>query len=131
MLIKKYWHIILAVVILFTVVGYKYSQTAGINQITTSELAVLMDSQNTDEIFFVDVREEHEFTAGHIAGMTNIPLSVLDKSYHQIPKDRQVVIICRSGNRSLQAANILKDQGYPDLVNVRGGMLDWDGDVSR
>lgn len=129
-MIKKYWHLMLAAIILLSVVGYQYVMKIGIDQINTTELAEMLQQEKSG-MFFVDVREVHEYKDGHIEGMVNIPLSVLQEEYHQIPQDKEVVIICRSGNRSMQAANILKDLGYTKLVNVTGGMLDWDGDVSR
>lgn len=63
--------------------------------------------------------------------MVNIPLSVLENEYNQIPTDKEIIIICRSGNRSLQAANTLKKLGYESLTNVKGGMLVWNGNVIR
>lgn len=120
----------LAAIILLSVAGYQFVMKIGIDQIDTTELANMLEREK-DGIFFVDVREEHEFKDGHIEGMVNIPLSVLHEAYHLIPQDKEVVIICRSGNRSMQAANILKDLGYTKLVNVTGGMLDWDGEVNR
>ncbi|ARK28836.1 rhodanese-like domain-containing protein [Halalkalibacter krulwichiae] len=81
--------------------------------------------------FFIDVRESNEYIEGHIDGMVNIPLSTLGEHTDLIPKGDTIVIICRSGNRSFQAANILKDLGYQDLVNVKGGMLTWEGEVIK
>lgn len=130
-MIKKYYHYMILVVILLGFFGYKYSQTIGIEQITTDQLAEILNTAEQENIFYVDVREPHEFNEGHIKEMMNLPLSQLESNYQLIPKDKKVVIICRSGNRSLQAANILKDLGYSDLVNVQGGMLDWDGEVVK
>nr|WP_090892047.1 rhodanese-like domain-containing protein [Evansella caseinilytica] len=53
------------------------------------------------------------------------------QEYSVIPEDKTVVLICRSGNRSMQAANILKDKGYKKLINVSGGMLSWEGEVVK
>ncbi|MDT8862212.1 rhodanese-like domain-containing protein [Alkalihalobacillus sp. MEB130] len=129
-MIKKYWHIIIPITILIGFFGYKLSLNAGIDEMTTEQLAILMNEQHED-VFFVDVRESHEFKEGYIDGMMNIPLSTLDDQTELIPKDQTIVIICRSGNRSLQAANALKDLGYQDLVSVKGGMLKWEGEVTK
>lgn len=129
-LIKKYWHIIIPITILIGFFGYKLSLHAGIDEMNTEQLANLMNEPHED-VFFVDVRESHEFNEGHIDGMMNIPLSTLGDQTELIPKDQTIVIICRSGNRSLQAANTLKDLGYQDLVSVKGGMLKWEGEVTK
>ena len=126
-MIKNYWHFILPAVIILGIVGY-ISVTDGDSgqQINTAQLAELIE-QDKEDIYFLDVREDHEFKEGHIEGMSNVPLSKLDKEYSQIPKDKTIVVICRSGKRSLQAVSKLKDYGYNDLINVNGGMLEWDG----
>ncbi|WP_233443877.1 rhodanese-like domain-containing protein [Halalkalibacterium halodurans] len=129
-MIKKCWHIIIPIAILIGFLGYKLALNAAIDEISTEQLAKLMNKQNED-YFFVDVREPLEFKEGHIDGMINIPLSTLDNNTDLIPKDHTIVLICRSGNRSLQAANALKDLGYQNLVNVKGGMLSWKGEVIK
>ncbi|MBU9714192.1 rhodanese-like domain-containing protein [Evansella tamaricis] len=112
-----------------SVMGCEMSSESEIQEISTSELAQLLKGDNQD-YYFVDVREEDEYNETHIKEMVNVPLSTLDTEYSKIPEDKTVVIICRSGNRSLQAANLLKENGYKDLINVKGGMLKWDGEVT-
>lgn len=111
------------------VVGYKFSLSIGIEHISIEELAQMLEKEDTENIFFVDVREVQEFNEGYIEGMVNIPLSVFEEEYNKIPRNKNVVIFCRSGNRSIQAANILKEKGYNNLTNVTGGMLEWNGEV--
>jgi rhodanese-related sulfurtransferase len=77
-----------------------------------------------DEILLVDVREAHEYRAGHVPGAVNIPMSVLPVRVHELPKDRTVHIICRSGGRSMQTSIWLERQGYTP-VNVDGGTGTW------
>jgi len=60
----------------------------------------------------IDVRSKEEFKMGHIAGSVNIDIAVLDKSYGQIPKGRELIVYCRSGSRSKVAAHFLKQQGW-------------------
>ncbi|OIJ19314.1 rhodanese [Anaerobacillus alkalidiazotrophicus] len=128
---KKYFHFILLFLLLLLFFGYKQFQAQGIEQINTDQLAEMLESDGQNDVFYIDVREPHEFQDGHINGMVNVPLSQLENNYDIIPKEKTVVIFCRSGNRSLQAANILKDIGYKDLVNVKGGILDWKGEVVK
>ncbi|WP_216828575.1 rhodanese-like domain-containing protein [Alkalihalobacterium elongatum] len=98
-----------------------------IGEITTAELEAKM--KTNDNAVFIDVREVDEYEDKHVAGMTNIPLSRLASEYTQLPKDKEIVIFCRSGNRSMQAANFLYEQGYTKVTNVSGGILSWDGPV--
>jgi rhodanese-related sulfurtransferase len=74
----------------------------------------------------VDVRETREFKQGHVRGARNIPLSQLRKRLSEIPVDRDILLICRSGNRSLQAAKFLQQQHVERVMNVSGGMLSWE-----
>jgi rhodanese-related sulfurtransferase len=129
-LLKKYWPVLIIALFLAGAGVYKASMTEGIKQIDTAQLAELLE-EDREGLYFVDVREVHEFEEGHINGMVNVPLSSLTDNYAAIPEDKEVVIICRSGSRSLQAANILKEAGYSTITNVTGGMQQWSGEVVR
>ncbi len=72
----------------------------------------------------LDVREDEEWQAGHIAGAQHIPLGQVPERYGEIPLDEDVYIICRSGGRSLKAVAYLQNAGF-DVVNVLGGMGAW------
>ncbi|MFA9556978.1 rhodanese-like domain-containing protein [Evansella sp. AB-rgal1] len=123
---------ILPIMLLVLLFGCQNSSGTTITEIDTKELERLLQNEDDNhDYFFMDVREVHEYNEAHIKQMVNIPLSVLESSYEQVPNGKTVVIICRSGSRSLQAANLLKDLGYENLVNVRGGMLDWDGEINN
>jgi rhodanese-related sulfurtransferase len=74
--------------------------------------------------FLLDVRQPHEFHAGHIAGATLIPLHELPTPWNKLPKDREIICVCRSGNRSGAAARQLVAAGY-NAFNLRGGMNSW------
>jgi rhodanese-related sulfurtransferase len=73
----------------------------------------------------IDVRESWEFNSGRAKGATNIPLSQLGKRLGEIPRDREVLLICQSGNRSMNAARYLQRQGITQVVNVSGGTTVW------
>lgn len=76
--------------------------------------------------FILDVRSSQEFTQdGHIAGATLITLSDLPNKLTQVPTDRMVVCVCRSGARSSAAYSILKQAGYTNIRNLSGGMMGW------
>ncbi len=114
------------------IVGYllynQFFANLGVSQVDTDEFEILL---NDDQYYVVDVRETHEYNEGHIDGVPNVPLSTLNGNMDQIPKNQTAVIICRSGNRSMQAIRKLEAEGYENLINVKGGMLAWNGDVVR
>ena len=72
----------------------------------------------------LDVREPDEWQACRVAGAFHIPLGQLEVRLASLPRDRRVVVICRSGNRSATATTLLVRSGF-DAVNLRGGMQAW------
>ncbi len=89
--------------------------------ITVQDLAARINAGGVD---LVDVREVHEFVAGHVPGARSIPMSVLPVRVDEIAKGSQVHLICQSGARSMQVAIWLANQGYT-VVNVAGGTGTW------
>lgn len=80
--------------------------------------------------FIVDVRERNEYQAGHIPGSRHIPLGELQSRAKELPKDRELHVICLSGNRSKIATTRLLQEGYR-AINVRPGMMAWRGPVEK
>lgn len=83
------------------------------------------DGLATSRILLIDVREAHEFKAGHVPGAVNMPLSALTPGAVPKPADKTVVVMCRSGNRSGKAATMLAAAGRDDVVNYSGSMIEW------
>lgn len=79
----------------------------------------------------VDVREEHEYNEGHIPGARLLPLGLLDDNYMVLDPDETIVLVCRSARRSGEAAAFLAEQGYTNVYNLLGGMLEWSGPVEQ
>jgi rhodanese-related sulfurtransferase len=76
----------------------------------------------------IDVREQDEYTAGHIPGAINIALSSLQETFADIPTSGVVHVVCRSGARSAQACDFLTQQSSHsavEFVNVGGGTMGW------
>ncbi|TMD42141.1 MAG: rhodanese-like domain-containing protein [Chloroflexi bacterium] len=71
------------------------------------------------------VREPWEFARGHLAEASLIPLGELEARVGEIPRERPILAICQSGQRSLAAAAYLLQLGYPEVVNVDGGTSAW------
>jgi len=75
----------------------------------------------------VDVREKDEVAqlSYDVPNIINIPLSVFEEHFTEIPKDKEVVMVCRSGARSLRAAGFLVNHGYDKVVNMKHGLIRW------
>ena len=88
--------------------------------------------QDDNSIHLIDVREPHEFNAGHIDGAQLIPLGTIEDSFSLfIPqKDTKIFIYCRSGNRSAEAAKKLVSMGYTNVFDI-GGIITWEYGIVR
>ena len=73
----------------------------------------------------LDVRTLKEYQELHIESSVLIPLQELEARYQELPKDKTILVICRSGNRSLKAIEILQKYGFTQLYNVQGGINAW------
>ena len=79
----------------------------------------------THETSLIDVREAWEFARGHAKGARNIPLSQLSNRIKDIPTNKDILLICQSGHRSMQAAEFLKQRGIERVWNISGGTTVW------
>ncbi|WP_281239993.1 rhodanese-like domain-containing protein [Flavobacterium praedii] len=75
----------------------------------------------------VDVREKEEVAqlAYNVPNIVNIPLTEFEERFAEIPRDREVVVVCKSGVRSLRAAAFLINNGYDQVVNMKHGIIRW------
>jgi SulP family sulfate permease len=87
---------------------------------------LLSPSNHGNGTLLVDVRELEEFREGHIPEARPLPLRLIRTQGPTLPRDHQIILVCRSGRRSTLAATILKDMGYNGVSNLRGGMLAWE-----
>jgi rhodanese-related sulfurtransferase len=90
----------------------------------TIDVTMANDLRGRDDVILLDVREDYEFNNGHVPGAAWIPLGELPNRLDELPKDKTIVAVCRSGNRSGQATELLRQQGF-DAHNMQGGMLAW------
>lgn len=95
------------------------------NEIDIEEYKAQFESGDQGDYQLIDVREVDEFTAGHVPGTINIPLSEFKQRYDEISEDSPVVLVCQSGGRSAQAAMFLASMGYEDLYNFSPGTKGW------
>jgi len=92
-------------------------------EISRDEARKLID----DGAQLIDVRADHEWEVGRIAGASHVPLPELPQRLGEIDKDRPVVVYCRGGNRSSMATEALTDAGY-DAVKLSEGIVGWSED---
>lgn len=93
------------------------------SDMTAIELKARLDRGDT--VFILDVREPPEPAICRIAGATLIPLGELPHRLAELPADRDIVVMCRSGARSARATAFLRDRGLSRAYNLAGGILDW------
>lgn len=98
----------------------KKSKLIEVNEIQVEEIENLIKNNE----FFLDVREDYEYNAGHIKGAVNIPLHNLVAELNSLPKDRNIYVYCRSGHRSLDAVGFLNSLGLDKIYNVNGGFIE-------
>jgi len=95
-------------------------------EISAKEVQQLI--KNGEVLNLIDVREVDEVQSGHIPGIINIPLGLLEFRIHELDKSKPYIMVCRSGGRSGQATQYLQSQGF-NVTNMSGGMLSWEGEV--
>lgn len=100
----------------------RFIPVKGITNISTQEAKDKFSDKNVQ---FVDVRTPGEYKGNHRKPFKNIPLSQLAQKSNQLDKNKEVVVICQSGMRSMKATKILKKQGFEKVTNVKGGMSAW------
>ena len=93
------------------------------SEITSVELKQRLD--RGDRLKIVDVREPNEYQINRIAGSTLIPLGEVPKRYRELDPNEEIVVHCKMGGRSAKAADFLRSVGFKNVLNLKGGILDW------
>lgn len=96
----------------------------GVKEVDTAGALQLINHKNA---LVLDVRESGDYDAGHILNSRLIPLDKLKERMGELEKhkDQPIVVVCRSGNRSGTACNLLGKQGFGQVYNLAGGVLAW------
>ncbi len=92
----------------------------------TVNVQTVASVKDRDDVVLLDVREQYEYDEGHIPGVTLIPMGEVANRLAEIPTDKEVIVTCRSGNRSGQITDFLRQQGYDNVHNMDGGILAWE-----
>lgn len=94
-----------------------------IKSINAEELKAKLDAG--EELILVDCREQEEWDEDHIPNAIFMPLSTFQENFNKLDSNKQIIMQCRSGKRSLTACQILQENDYEDLTNLEGGILGW------
>jgi adenylyltransferase/sulfurtransferase len=107
--------------------GPVHQEAPKVPEITCVDLKKKIDTKKP--FVLIDVREPHEFQISRIPGSTLIPLGDVPKRWQEIPSDQEIVIHCKAGVRSAKALLFLQQQGYKNLLNLKGGIDAWAEEV--
>ena len=124
--VKINWHLFLALVAVIALLAFEplRKRSMGVASVLAHELPRVMRSEKA---IVVDVSESKEFETGRVPKSRNIPLNRIETDINVLKKfkSRPVVVVCRVGNRSAKAANILKKHEFTDVRTLKGGFSAW------
>jgi adenylyltransferase/sulfurtransferase len=106
-----------------TTAGTTMTGPGGIPEITAEDLKAKLD--RGEDLVILDVREPHEVQICRIADSTVIPLGDVPKRFQELDRSRELIVHCKVGGRSAKAVQFLREQGFTNAVNLRGGILAW------
>ena len=96
--------------------------------VNAAELSEKM--KNGKKPLVVDVRQPEEYRRGHIKGSKLIPLGELIGRMNELPKEKEIIFVCATGNRSRSAASLLAGAGFEGVLNMEGGIQSFDDIVA-
>lgn len=114
------------IALLLGLLGLTTNASAQSDSIKTVDAAQFAEFIKSDSVFLVDVRTAEEYAAGHIPNAKNVDVLKSDfkDRVETLSKNKEIAVYCRSGKRSLMAANTLAKMGYK-VINFRGGWKEW------
>lgn len=97
-----------------------------LNLADTVDAQTVASVKDREDVIVLDVREQWEYDEGHIPDVVLIPMGDVPNRLAEIPTDKEVIVTCRSGNRSAQITDFLRQQGFDNVHNMDGGILAWE-----
>jgi rhodanese-related sulfurtransferase len=94
-----------------------------VKEIDAADLKARIDAG--DDVVLIDIRSDAEVAQGILPEADHLAMHLIPLRMHDLPKDKDVVLYCRSGARSYHACNFLGQQGIDNVVNLRGGIIAW------
>ncbi|MGA7980121.1 MAG: rhodanese-like domain-containing protein [Chromatiaceae bacterium] len=121
--VTNHWALFAALVVILALLAYNLTmgEKGSVGPVAATELI------NRRDAVVVDVRPAADFATGHIINALNIPMNGLKNQMAilQKHKDKPIVVACRSGSQSSMACRQLRKEGFPEVYNLRGGVLAW------
>ena len=112
--------ILIGIIALYLIVKFfSFLSRLGIKQVSPREL------DQKKGMMLLDVRTDKEYEGGHIPGSVHVPLSEIGDKIKKLKKDKELVVYCQSGNRSIWAIKRLMGMGFTNLYNLKGGYNAW------
>lgn len=121
------WWILAAVAIL-VLAGFWLTSRSNTSATASHPLEISVSGayqKYQEGVFVLDVRTPEEWNEFHVPNTTLIPLAELAGRVDELPKDQEIVVVCRSGNRSQQGRDILLQAGFEQVSSMAGGLLEW------
>ena len=118
-------HLVLASMWIVTLVAiFFYHKRTSASSVGPQEAVMLINRNNA---VVVDVRDRKEFDSGHIVDSLNIPLSKLKQRLNELTKHKQkpLIVVCKIGQHSGEAAKVLQEAGHDQVVRLSGGLSEW------
>lgn len=94
-----------------------------VREIDSTELNSRLSSD--ESTYLLDIRSEAEVVHGMLPDSTHLPMHLIPLRMNDFPKDKEIVLYCRSGARSYHACMFLMQQGVQNVINLKGGIIDW------
>jgi len=98
-----------------------------VRQLSASDVSARL--KQGEDLLVLDVREPSELKLAALAGATHIPMNAIPMRAEELPKDKDIVVMCHHGMRSMQVALYLERLGFDKLYNLRGGIDAWSREV--
>jgi rhodanese-related sulfurtransferase len=117
--------IVLVLIVFLSACG---NENGGYQDVSVNEAKQLIDE---NKVVVIDVRTQEEFQEGHIPYAKLLPLQEIEQRLEELDKDGTYLIVCRSGNRSAEASEILTNNGFANIYNMTGGMGSWTYDTEK
>ena len=117
--------ILLVLVSFFVIINTNSSDAALVSELPLEISVQEAYDYREDGAFILDVRTQEEWNEGHIPGATLIPLNELPYRLGEIPEGVDIVVVCRTGNRSQEGRNYLLNAGFPAVTSMDGGVSEW------
>ena len=118
----------IGILLAVALIVYTILQSTGGGGTTSLPSAISVDEAHEKYqagAFVLDVRTQEEWDEYHAPNTTLIPLDQLVARLNEIPRDREIVVVCRSGNRSQQGRDILLEAGFKQVTSMTGGLNEW------